>query len=173
MLTGHKSISENATWPNCPASSDRRARATIPQRRPMHWPTGQRLLSPHRKRRRLTHLRRVWQSRPALLCQRNACSGPVRRTRENPHSVAQQTNRSGQFEQGNPKLALGRIANCAYCASMGRVVIPILSVVVAAAVAILSGMIAHDSFGIATDTIRSDALRSAGRWRARPRHKRP
>ena len=45
---------------------------------------------------------------------------------------------------------------------MGRVVIPILSVVVAAAVAILSGMIAHDSFGIATDTIRSDALRSAG-----------
>jgi hypothetical protein len=27
---------------------------TIPQRRPVHWPAGRRLLSPHRKRRRLT-----------------------------------------------------------------------------------------------------------------------
>jgi len=45
---------------------------------------------------------------------------------------------------------------------MGRVIIPILSVVVAAAIAILPGIIAHDSFGIATDGIRTDALRSAG-----------
>ena len=60
------------------------------------------------------------------------------------------------------QLPLGQIANCDYCACMGRVVIPILSVVVAAAIAILSGIIAHDTFGIATDAIRSDALRSAG-----------
>jgi hypothetical protein len=45
---------------------------------------------------------------------------------------------------------------------MGRVVILILSLATAAAIAVLSGIIAHDDFGIAADTIRVDALRSAG-----------
>jgi hypothetical protein len=40
----------------------REVRATIPQRRPVHWPTGRRLLSPHRKRRRLFS-----RARPATL----------------------------------------------------------------------------------------------------------
>jgi hypothetical protein len=62
---------------------------------------------------------------------------------------------------GPPKLALGHIANCAYRACMGRVVVAILALIAAAAIAVLSGIIAHDDFGIATDTIRIDALRSA------------
>jgi hypothetical protein len=38
---------------------------------------------------------------------------------------------------------------------MGRVVIPIFSVLAAATVAILSDIVAHDGFGIATDAIRT------------------
>ena len=41
---------------------------------------------------------------------------------------------------------------------MGRVVILILSLATAAAIAVLSGIIAHDDFGIAADTIRVDAF---------------
>jgi hypothetical protein len=59
------------------------------------------------------------------------------------------------------KPALGRIAKCAYCACMGRVLIPIFSVLAAATVAILSEIVAHDGFGIAADAIRTDALRGA------------
>ncbi len=44
---------------------------------------------------------------------------------------------------------------------MGRVVILILSLATAAAIAVLSGIIAHDAFSIATDAIRTDALGSA------------
>lgn len=45
---------------------------------------------------------------------------------------------------------------------MGRVVILIVSLLTAAAVAVLFGTIAHDDLGIASDTIRTDALSSAG-----------
>ena len=45
---------------------------------------------------------------------------------------------------------------------MGRVVIPILSLVTAAATAVLFGIFAHDDLGIAVNTIRTDALASAG-----------
>jgi hypothetical protein len=38
------------------------------------------------------------------------------------------------------------------------VVIAILALIAAAAIAVLSGIIAHDDFGIATDTIRIDAF---------------
>lgn len=44
---------------------------------------------------------------------------------------------------------------------MGRVLIPIFSVLSAATVAILSEIVAHNGFGIATDAIRADALRAA------------
>jgi hypothetical protein len=57
---------------------------------------------------------------------------------------------------------LGHIANCNYCACMGRVVIPILSLMMAAAVAAIFATIAHDGLGIASGTIRRDALSSAG-----------
>jgi hypothetical protein len=60
-----------------------------------------------------------------------------------------------------PKRALGRISNCAYCVCMGRVFIPIFSVLGAATVAILSEIVAHNCFGIAIDAIRTDALRAA------------
>ena len=56
---------------------------------------------------------------------------------------------------------LGRISNCAYCVCMGRVFIPIFSVLGAATVAILSEIVAHYCFGIAIDAIRTDALRAA------------
>jgi hypothetical protein len=59
------------------------------------------------------------------------------------------------------KPALGRIAKRAYCVCMGRVFIPIFSVLAAATVALLSELVAHDGFGIATDAIRTDALRAA------------
>jgi formate/nitrite transporter FocA (FNT family) len=45
---------------------------------------------------------------------------------------------------------------------MSRVVIPILSLVTAAATAFLFWIIAHDDWGIAVNTIRTDALASAG-----------
>jgi hypothetical protein len=45
---------------------------------------------------------------------------------------------------------------------MGRLVIPALALVAAAGTAILFGTVAHDDLGIAIDTIRSDALTSAG-----------
>ena len=57
---------------------------------------------------------------------------------------------------------LGHIANCNYGACMGRVVIPILSLMMAAAVAAIFATIAHDGLGIASGTIRRDALSSAG-----------
>jgi hypothetical protein len=44
---------------------------------------------------------------------------------------------------------------------MGRVFIPIFSVLGAATVAILSEVVAHNCFGIAIDAIRTDALRAA------------
>jgi hypothetical protein len=44
---------------------------------------------------------------------------------------------------------------------MGRIVFPILSFVMAAAVAFISLTIANEGFGIAADTIRDDALRGA------------
>jgi hypothetical protein len=44
---------------------------------------------------------------------------------------------------------------------MGRVLIPIFSVLAAATVAILSEIVAHDGFGIATEAMRTDALRAA------------
>jgi hypothetical protein len=44
---------------------------------------------------------------------------------------------------------------------MGRVFIPIFSVLGAATIAILSEIVAHNGFGIATDAIRTDALRAA------------
>ena len=44
---------------------------------------------------------------------------------------------------------------------MGRVFIPIFLVPAAATVAILSEIVAHNGFGIATDAIRTDALRAA------------
>jgi hypothetical protein len=44
---------------------------------------------------------------------------------------------------------------------MGRVFIPIFSVLGAATVAILSEIVAHNCFGIAIDAIRTDALRAA------------
>ncbi len=59
------------------------------------------------------------------------------------------------------KPALGRISNCAYYVCMGRVFIPTFLVLAAATVAILSEIVAHDGFGIATDAIRTDALRAA------------
>jgi hypothetical protein len=57
---------------------------------------------------------------------------------------------------------LGHVAKCDYCARMGRVIIPILSLMTAATVAVLFGTIAHNDLGIASATIRSDALSSAG-----------
>jgi hypothetical protein len=45
---------------------------------------------------------------------------------------------------------------------MGRVIIPILSLTAAVALAVLFGTIAHDDLGIASATIRTDALFSAG-----------
>jgi hypothetical protein len=45
---------------------------------------------------------------------------------------------------------------------MGRAAILILALLAAAAVAFLFGTIAHDDLGIASDTIRTDALSSAG-----------
>jgi hypothetical protein len=44
---------------------------------------------------------------------------------------------------------------------MGRVFIPTFLVLAAATVALLSEIVAHDGFGIATDAIRTDALRAA------------
>ena len=44
---------------------------------------------------------------------------------------------------------------------MGRVFIPIFSVLGAATVAILSEVVAHNCIGIAIDAIRTDALRAA------------
>jgi hypothetical protein len=44
---------------------------------------------------------------------------------------------------------------------MGRVFIPIFSVLAAATVAILSEIVAHNGFGIASDAIRAGALRAA------------
>jgi hypothetical protein len=41
---------------------------------------------------------------------------------------------------------------------MGRVFIPIFSMLAAATVALLSEIVAHDGFGIATDAIRTDAF---------------
>ena len=55
----------------------------------------------------------------------------------------------------------GHTTICAYCVCMWRVLIPIFSVLAAATVAILSKIIAHNGFGIATDAIRTDALRAA------------
>ena len=43
-----------------------------------------------------------------------------------------------------------------------RVVIPILWLVMAVPMAAISAAVAHDGFGIASDTIRTDALSSAG-----------
>ena len=60
-----------------------------------------------------------------------------------------------------PKRAPGRISYCAYGVCMGRVFIPIFSVLGAATVAILSEIVAHNCFGIAIDAIRTDALRAA------------
>ena len=46
---------------------------------------------------------------------------------------------------------------------MGRVITSIFSLLISAAtVAVLFGTIAHDNLGIASDTIRADALSSAG-----------
>jgi hypothetical protein len=45
---------------------------------------------------------------------------------------------------------------------MDRLVIPALALVIAVVVAILFGNFAHDDLGIAIDTIRTDALTSAG-----------
>jgi hypothetical protein len=45
---------------------------------------------------------------------------------------------------------------------MGRVIFAILSLIAAAVTAILFGTVAHDELGIAVDTIRTDALTSAG-----------
>src|ERR1700693_6371736 len=53
---------------------------------------------------------------------------------------------------------LGHIANCNDGACMGRVVFPILSLIMAAAVAAIFATIAHDGLGIASGTIRRDAL---------------
>ena len=57
--------------------------------------------------------------------------------------------------------ALAHTTICAYCVCMGRVLIPIFSVLAAATIALLSEIVAHDGFGIATDAIRTDALRAA------------
>jgi hypothetical protein len=49
---------------------------------------------------------------------------------------------------------------------MGRIVILTLSLMTAATVALLFGTIAHDDLDIASDTIRAEALSSAGECRS-------
>jgi hypothetical protein len=61
------------------------------------------------------------------------------------------------------KQCLGHVAKCDYRACMGRVITTISSLLISAAtVAVLFGTIAHDNLGIASNTIRADALSSAG-----------
>ncbi len=57
---------------------------------------------------------------------------------------------------------LGHMANCAYCACKVRVIIPILLLLTAPVVAFLFATVAHNDLGIASGTIRTDALSSAG-----------
>lgn len=57
---------------------------------------------------------------------------------------------------------LGHVINCDYYACLGRIIIPILSLTAAVAFAVLFGTNAHDDLGIASATIRTDALSSAG-----------
>ena len=52
--------------------------------------------------------------------------------------------------------------NGGYRAGMARIVIPTLGLVTAVLAAVLLGSIAHNELGITSDTIRTDALTSAG-----------
>ena len=67
-----------------------------------------------------------------------------------------------RYHDQAPQAPLGHVADYDYCAAMERVGILVFVLISAVITAALFDIFAHDELGIAIDTIRTDALASAG-----------